>query len=311
MPISANEYYRRRFGCKLYKLALDGGMTCPNRDGTKGDRGCIFCSGAGSGDFAAPRMGSVTEQIEAAKARVAGKLREGKYIAYFQSFTNTYAPLPYLEALFSEALRHPDIAALSVATRPDCLPEPVLALLARLDRVKPVMVELGLQTIHPATADFIRRGYPLSDFDRAVERLSALGLHTVVHVILGLPGETEQMMVQTVRYVGRSGAKGVKLQLLHVLEGTDLAELWRAGKVPVLSLEDYARLLGRCLAVLPEDMVIHRLTGDGAKKDLLAPLWSADKKRVLNYVNQYLSDHGIKWRTVCAATEEEASAHVL
>lgn len=292
MPISANEYYRRRFGCKLYKLALDGGMTCPNRDGTKGDRGCIFCSGAGSGDFAAPRMGSVTEQIEAAKARVAGKLREGKYIAYFQSFTNTYAPLPYLEALFSEALRHPDIAALSVATRPDCLPEPVLALLTRLNRVKPVMVELGLQTIHPATADFIRRGYPLSDFDRAVERLSALGLHTVVHVILGLPGETEQMMVQTVRYVGRSGAKGVKLQLLHVLEGTDLAALWRAGNVPVLSLEDYARLLGRCLAALPEDMVIHRLTGDGAKKDLLAPLWTADKKRVLNYVNNYLRGKG-------------------
>ena len=292
MPISANEYYRRRFGCKLYKLALDGGMSCPNRDGTKGDRGCIFCSGAGSGDFAAPRMGSVTEQIEAAKARVAGKLRAGKYIAYFQSFTNTYAPLSYLETLFSEALRHPDIAALSIATRPDCLPEPVLALLTRLDRIKPVMVELGLQTIHPATADFIRRGYPLSDFDRAVERLSALGLHTVVHVILGLPGETEQMMVQTVRYVGRSGAKGIKLQLLHVLEGTDLAALWRAGKVPVLSLEDYARLLGRCLAVLPEDMVIHRLTGDGAKKDLLAPLWTGNKKAVLNYVNNYLRGKG-------------------
>jgi len=186
-----------------------------------------------------------------------------------------------------------------------------LALLARLDRVKPVMVELGLQTIHPATADFIRRGYPLSDFDRAVERLAALGLHTVVHVILGLPGETEEMTVQTVDYVGRSGAKGIKLQLLHVLEGTDLAALWRAGLVPTMTLEDYARLLGRCLAVLPEDMVIHRLTGDGPKKDLLAPLWSADKKRVLNYVNRYLSDHGIRWRTVCAATEEEGSAHVL
>ena len=292
MPITANEYFRQRFGCKVYKLALDGGMSCPNRDGTKGSRGCIFCSGAGSGDFAAARRSSVTEQIEAAKALVAGKLRSGKYIAFFQSFTNTYAPLPYLEALFSEALAHPDIAALSVATRPDCLPEEVLALLARLDRIKPVMVELGLQTIHPATADFIRRGYPLSDYDRAVERLSALGLHTVVHVILGLPGETEQMMVQTVRYLGRSGAKGVKLQLLHVLEGTDLAALWRAGLVPTMTLEDYARLLGRCLAALPEDMVIHRLTGDGAKKDLLAPLWSADKKRVLNYVNNYLRGKG-------------------
>ena len=292
MPITANEYFRQRFGCKVYKLALDGGMSCPNRDGTKGSRGCIFCSGAGSGDFAAARRGSVTEQIEAAKARVADKLRSGKYVAYFQSFTNTYAPLPYLEALFSEVIAHPDIAALSVATRPDCLPEAVLELLARLDRSKPVMVELGLQTIHPATADFIRRGYPLSDYDRAVERLSALGLHTVVHVILGLPGENEQMMVQTVRYVGRSGAKGIKLQLLHVLEGTDLAALWRAGKVPVLSLEDYARLLGRCLAVLPEDMVIHRLTGDGAKKDLLAPLWTGNKKAVLNYVNNYLRGKG-------------------
>ena len=292
MPIPANEYFRQRFGCKVYKLALDGGMSCPNRDGTKGSRGCIFCSGAGSGDFAAARRGSVTEQIEAAKTRVADKLRSGKYVAYFQSFTNTYAPLPYLEALFSEAIAHPDIAALSVATRPDCLPEAVLELLARLDRLKPVMVELGLQTIHPATADFIRRGYPLSDYDRAAARLSALGLHTVVHVILGLPGENEQMMVQTVRYVGRSGAKGIKLQLLHVLEGTDLAELWRAGKVPVLSLEDYARLLGRCLDALPEDMVIHRLTGDGAKKDLLAPLWSGNKKAVLNYVNNYLRGKG-------------------
>ena len=320
MPISANEYFKGRFGCKVYKLALDGGMSCPNRDGAKGTRGCIFCSGAGSGDFAegrirsagglgaedstrthsagshgagdSTRLRSVTEQIEAAKARVAGKIRDGKYIAYFQSFTNTYAPLPYLESLFTEAISHPGVCALAVATRPDCLPEEVLALLGRLDRIKPVIVELGLQTIHPATAAFIRRAYPLSDFDRAVDRLSALGLHTVVHVILGLPGETEDMVVQTVDYVGRSGAKGIKLQLLHVLGGTDLAELWRVGQVPVMELEDYARLLGRCLAVLPEDMVIHRLTGDGAKKDLLAPLWSADKKRVLNYVNSYLKGNG-------------------
>ena len=291
MPIRANEYYRQRFGCKVYKLALDGGMTCPNRDGTKGTRGCIFCSGAGSGYFAERRSRSVTAQLEAAKARLAAKMKDGKYIAYFQSFTNTYAPLPDLDALFSEAIAHPDVAALAVATRPDCLPEPVLDLLEQLDRIKPVIVELGLQTIHPQTAEFIRRGYPLADFDRAVKRLQKLGLHTVVHVILGLPGETEQMMVQTVRYVGRSGAKGIKLQLLHVLEGTDLAALWRAGRVPMMELEDYARLLGRCLAVLPPDMVIHRLTGDGAKRDLLAPLWSADKKHVLNYVNNYLQQH--------------------
>lgn len=291
MPIRANEYYRQRFGCKVYKLTLDGGMTCPNRDGTKGTRGCIFCSGAGSGDFAERRSRSVTAQLEAAKARLAAKMKDGKYIAYFQSFTNTYAPLPDLDALFSEAIAHPDVAALAVATRPDCLPEPVLDLLEQFDRIKPVIVELGLQTIHPQTAEFIRRGYPLADFDRAVKRLQKLGLHTVVHVILGLPGETEQMMVQTVRYVGRSGAKGIKLQLLHVLEGTDLAALWRAGRVPMMELEDYARLLGRCLAVLPPDMVIHRLTGDGAKRDLLAPLWSADKKHVLNYVNNYLQQH--------------------
>ena len=285
--LTANDYFRRRFGCKLYKLALDGGMTCPNRDGTKGTGGCIFCSATGSGDFAEPRCGSVTEQIERAKARVAAKAGDGRYIAYFQSFTNTYAPVSYLEPLFSEAISHPDVAALAIATRPDCLPDQVLDLLARLDRVKPVIVELGLQTIHTQTAAFIRRGYPLEDYDRAASALRGLGIHTVVHVILGLPGETEEMMLQTVRYVGQT-ADGIKLQLLHVLEGTDLAELWRQGRVPMMDLETYARLLGRCLQVLPPETVIHRLTGDGAKKELLAPLWTGDKKHVLNYVNQYL-----------------------
>ncbi len=285
--LSANDYFRERFGCKLYKLALDGGMTCPNRDGTKGCGGCIFCSASGSGDFAEPRRGSVTEQLERAKARVASKAKNARYIAYFQSFTNTYAPVDYLEPLFTEAISHPEVAALGVATRPDCLPGPVLDLLDRLNAVKPVIAELGLQTIHPETAAFIRRGYPLEDYDRAAAALRALGIHTVVHVILGLPGETEEMMLETVRYVGRT-SDGIKLQLLHVLEGTDLAELWRQGRVPVMDLETYARLLGRCLQVLPPETVVHRLTGDGAKKDLLAPLWTADKKHVLNYVNQYL-----------------------
>ncbi len=284
---SANDYFRERFGCKLYKLALDGGMTCPNRDGTKGTGGCIFCSASGSGDFAEPRCGSVTEQIERAKRRVAAKARDARYIAYFQSFTNTYAPVDYLEALFTEAISHPDVAALAVATRPDCLPDGVLDLLARLNRTKPVIVELGLQTIHPETASLIRRGYPLEDYDRSCAALRALGIHTVVHVILGLPGETEERMLETVRYVGRT-ADGIKLQLLHVLEGTDLAALWRQGRVPVMDLAAYARLLGRCLEALPPETVVHRLTGDGAKRDLLAPLWTADKKHVLNYVNQYL-----------------------
>ena len=291
--LSANEYFRARFGRKIYKLALDGGMTCPNRDGSKGDRGCIFCSASGSGDFAEPLRADVRAQIEAAKARVSRKLRSAKdlgYVAYFQSFTNTYAPVEYLEALFTQAISHPDVAALAVATRPDCLPEPVLDLLDRLNRIKPVIVELGLQTIHPEIAAFLRRAYPLEDYDRAVAALKTIGVHTVVHMILGLPGETEEMTVATARYIGESEADGIKLQLLHILEGTDLAELWRQGKIPVLTLEQYAHTLAACLAVLPERMVIHRLTGDGAKKDLLAPLWSADKKHVLNYVNRYLAE---------------------
>lgn len=288
--ITANLYYRSRFGRKVYKLALSGGMTCPNRDGTKGDRGCIFCSASGSGDFAEPLCGDVWTQIERAKARVAAKLKGAEqpgYIAYFQSFTNTYAPVDYLEPLFTRAIAHPDIVALGIATRPDCLPEPVLDLLDRLNRIKPVILELGLQTIHPETAAFIRRGYPLTDYDRAAAALRALGIHTVAHMILGLPGETQEMTVATARYIGQT-ADGIKLQLLHVLEGTDLAELWRQGKVPILTLEQYAHTLAACLAVLPETTVIHRLTGDGAKKDLLAPLWSADKKTVINYINRYL-----------------------
>ena len=285
---TANRYYRERFGRKIYKLALDGGMSCPNRDGTKGSRGCIFCSASGSGEFAEPRSGTVYEQIERAKARVADKAKDAAYLAYFQSFTNTYAPVEYLERLFGEAIAHPEVVGLAVATRPDCLPQEVLELLERLDRQKPVIVELGLQTIHPATAAFIRRGYPLEDYDRAVRALNELGIHTVVHMILGLPGESEEMMAETARYIGRSGAGGIKLQLLHILEGTDLAELWRQGKVPVMSLEQYAHALGLCLQALPPEIVIHRLTGDGAKRALLAPLWSADKKAVMNYVNQYL-----------------------
>jgi radical SAM protein (TIGR01212 family) len=286
---SANPYFRARFGCKVYKLALDGGMTCPNRDGTLDTRGCIFCSAGGSGDFAEPLCGSIEEQLDRAKSRVAAKAGpDARYIAYFQSYTNTYAPAERLEALFAPVLARPEIVALSVATRPDCLPAPVLDLLERLNREKPVFVELGLQTIHPQTAALIRRGYDLPVFDRAMRELSARGLEPIVHVILGLPGEDETDMLETVRYVGASGAAGIKLQLLHVLEHTDLAALWRQGKVPTMTLEEYAVLLGRCLQVLPPEIVIHRLTGDGAKKDLLAPLWTADKKHVLNYMNQYL-----------------------
>ncbi len=275
-------YCRRIFGEKVYKLSLSGGMTCPNRDGTLDTRGCIFCSAGGSGEFAQSACASVTEQIHRAKAQVAAKYKGSKFIAYFQNFTNTYAPAAKLEALFTEALSHEEVVALSVGTRPDCLPPETVALLGRLNRIKPVWVELGLQTIHPQTAAYIRRGYDLNCFDRAVQALTAQGIHVVVHAILCLPGETRQQMLETVDYICRSGAGGIKLHLLQVLEGTDLAADWRAGKVPLPDLEEYAELVGACLARLPKDMVVHRITGDGPKRLLLAPLWCGDKKRVMN-----------------------------
>lgn len=281
---SLNETLRQRFGCKVYKLALDGGMTCPNRDGTLGTRGCLFCSDAGAGEFASPVCEDLFQQIEQAKLRVARKNKQGKYIAYFQSFTNTYAPLPHLERIFTKAICHPDIVALSVATRPDCLPPATVSLLEALNRRKPVWVELGLQTIHEKTARYLRRGYDLPVFDHSVSRLRAAGIEVVVHMILGLPGETPEDMVETARYIGRSGAAGIKLQLLHVLEGTDLAREWRAGRIQTLELEEYLSLLEACVQALPPEMVIHRLTGDGAKRNLLAPLWSGNKKLVHNAI---------------------------
>lgn len=291
---SLNQTMQERFGCKVYKLALDGGMTCPNRDGTVGERGCIFCSDVGSGEFAAPACGSISAQITQAKARVEKKNKGGKYIAYFQSFTNTYGPFSYLEKIFWEAIEPDEIVALSIATRPDCLGPEVLALLSSLNERKPVWVELGLQTIHPNSARYIRRGYDLEVYDRAVRQLKEAGIEVITHVILGLPGETREQMLQTVRYVGQSGADGIKLQLLHVLEGTDLARDWREGKVPVMELEDYVLLLEDCLAVLPPELVVHRLTGDGHKRDLLAPLWTGDKKRVLNTINQMFARDGVR-----------------
>jgi len=305
MPVSyrsLNDSLRSRFGYKLYKIALDGGFTCPNRDGTLGSRGCIFCSGAGSGEFAESRTLSVTEQIERGKQRIASKFRTGtedgeknaspdapRYIAYFQAFTGTYAPVERLRALFTEAILHPDVAVLSVATRPDCLPEDVLELLSKLNRIKPVWIELGLQTIHERTAEYIRRGYPLSSYDRAVKELHARGIEVIVHVILGLPGESAEDMKETVRYAAGSGADGIKLQLLHVIEGTDLADEYRAGKFEVLSREAYTDLVAECLSLLPETMVVHRLTGDGDRRTLIAPQWSTDKKGVLNEIRRKLS----------------------
>lgn len=281
-----SDHLRQRFGCKVYKLALEGGMTCPNRDGTLGTGGCIFCGSDGSGAFA-ETGDSVYAQIEAAKNRVAGKIKDGKYIAYFQSFTNTYAPVSYLEPLFRAAISHPDVAVLSIATRPDCLPEEVLELLEELNQIKPVWVELGLQTIHPDTAKYIRRGYALPVYEQAVEELHKRGIEVITHVILGLPHERRERMLETVRYVGRY-TDGIKLQLLHVLRNTDLAKDYENGLFSTLELEEYCALIADCLRVLPPEVVIHRMTGDGAKKDLIAPLWSGDKKRVLNMLTHTL-----------------------
>ena len=282
-----NQYLRERFGRKIYKISISGGFTCPNRDGTLDTRGCIFCSAGGSGDFAEDKNLSITKQIDRGKRRVAAKMPTG-YIAYFQAFTNTYAPVERLRALYSEAIEHPDIVAVSIGTRPDCLSDEVLDLIAELNLLKPIWVELGLQTIHEKSAKYIRRGYSLPVYERAVRELRARNIETITHVILGIPGESREEMLQTVRYVGESGVQGIKLQLLHVLEGTDLALDYRNGLFEVMSMEDYISLIKDCVNVLPDDIVIHRLTGDGPKRILIAPEWTKDKKRVLNAINKEL-----------------------
>ena len=286
--MTLNEHYRSRFGCKVYKLSLDGGFTCPNRDGTLGTRGCIFCSAYGGGEFAESCRTSVADQLEAAKARVAAKIGDGKYIAYFQSFTGTYGPVDTLEQRYREAMAPADIVGLAIGTRPDCLGPEVIALLEKLNREKPIYIELGLQSIHESTARYIRRGYSAPVYLDAVKRLKAAGLNVVTHIILGLPGETAEMAVQTTQAAVDAGTDGVKFHLLHVLRGTDLEAEYRAGKFQCLTLEEYAHWLQCCLDVLPEHIVLHRITGDGHKRDLIAPAWSADKKRVLNYLNQHL-----------------------
>lgn len=287
-----NQYLRDTFGQKLYKIALDGGFTCPNRDGTIDTRGCIFCSGSGSGEFAGDCTMSITQQIERGKEQVQKKIKNGRYIAYFQAFTNTYAPVGKLRSLYMEAINHKDIAVLSIATRPDCLPDEALDLLCECNQIKPVWVELGLQTINPSTAAYIRRGYPLSVYDDAVRRLKACGIEVITHVILGLPGESRRDMLDTVSYVGRSHADGIKLQLLHVIRGTDLEKDYREGKFETLTFESYVELVADCIALLPENMVIHRMTGDGDKRTLVAPMWSTDKKRVLNAIHRAVSQKG-------------------
>lgn len=290
---SLDYYLKQTYGEKLYKLSLNGGMTCPNRDGTFGKRGCIFCSSGGSGDFAPDASFSITEQIERGKELVRKKQTGTAYIAYFQAYTNTYASVPYLRRIFMEAIRHPDIRILSVATRPDCLGPDIIRLLDELNQIKPVWVELGLQTIHEATAQFIRRGYTLPVFEKAVPALRKCGIPVIVHTILGLPGENTGMVLDTMHYLNQMDIQGVKLQLLHILKDTDLAGYYHLHPFHILSMEEYFSLLGMCIENLRQDIVIHRLTGDGPKKILIKPVWSSNKRLVLNQMQAYFKKHDI------------------
>ena len=283
-----SQHYREHFGCKVYKLAIDAGFSCPNRDGTLSTGGCSFCSASGGGDFAEKKCPSIAQQLENAKNRVRFKNKNGKYIAYFQSFTNTYGPVSHLEKLYREAMEPEDIVGLSIGTRPDCLPDEIVALLGRLNRIKPICVELGVQTVHDPIARNFNRGYDTAVFFDAVHRLKAEGIEVVAHIILGLPGETPDMMAESTRQIVEAGVDGIKFHLLHVLRGTRLEQAYLSGNFVCMTMEEYAAALKLCLSFVPPHVVVHRITGDGAKKDLVAPLWSADKKKVLAYLSQYL-----------------------
>ena len=285
-----NEHNREKFGCKVYKLSIDGGFTCPNRDGTKGVGGCIFCSSFGSGEFATPKTEDVYTQLELAKKRVESKNKGGKYIAYFQSFSNTYAPVEVLEKTYLEAIEPDYIVGISIATRPDCIDQNVVNLLKKINQIKPVSVELGLQTSNEKSGKFINRCYTNEDYIKAMKLLKSANIETVTHIILGLPFENDEDMLSTTKFAVDNKTDGVKFHLLHVLKGTKLCEFYEAGEFETLSLERYAEILKKCISILPKDTVVHRITGDGDKKTLVVPLWSADKKKVLNFLNKYLAE---------------------
>lgn len=292
--ITLSEHYRRRFGCKVYKLSLQSGCSCPNRDGNIGFGGCIFCSEGGSGDFAAPLL-PIEEQIQIAKHRVEHKLpkdKSGRYIAYFQSYTNTYGDVKRLSVLYRKTLSFPEIVGISIGTRPDCLPEEMLDMLSELNTIKPVTVELGLQTVHNKTAEKIHRGYNTDVFEKAYKSLTLRGIEVVVHVILGLPGENIADMLDTIDYLAelKPVLPGIKLQLLHILKGTALAAEYSKNHFPIFTMDEYTALVVECIRRLPEETVIHRMTGDGPKSLLIAPEWSGDKKRVLNMLNRKLRE---------------------
>lgn len=284
---SANDYYKEKFGSKVYKLSVNAGFTCPNRDGTKGTGGCIFCSEKGSGEFAECGE-NIVGQLEKAKSRVAAKTRDNKYIAYFQAFTNTYADINTLKKLYYDAISPEYIVGVAIATRPDCLSNETVKLIADVNKIKPVSVELGFQTSNEKTAKYIRRGYTNDVYFDAVRRLKNEGINVVTHIIIGLPGENEKDALASTMAAVKTGTDGIKFHLLHVLRGTDLEKDYQNGTFKTLTMEQYGDILKMCIDALPPNIVVHRITGDGDKKNLVAPLWSADKKMVLNYLNKRL-----------------------
>lgn len=291
---SANEYFTRLFGCKTYKLSFDAGFGCPNRDGKISTGGCIFCSEGGSGDFATPiTPDNIDDAFEQAKKRVSAKIATNSFIAYFQSYTNTYAKTEVLERLYSSVIGRKDVKALSIATRPDCIEDAVYGLIARLSEIKPVFVELGLQTSNPKTAKFINRGYDLPVYDDAVQRLKEVGANVITHVIIGLPGENKSDVLDTVKHIADVRSDGIKLQLLHVLKNTKLCDIYESTPFRILTREEYADVLCDCVNALPPNIVIHRLTGDAPKKFLVEPKWSADKKSVLNLITKTFNERNV------------------
>lgn len=290
---SVSDYYKKKYGCKIYKLSIKGADTCPNRDGTVGIGGCIFCSSKGSGEFCEEKIGSVSEQLERAKERVSKKIKDGKYVAYFQSFSNTYGEANYLKSLFLEAIKPDYIVGINIGTRPDCLSSEILDILSEINAKKPVTIELGLQTSNDKTAEYINRCYETQVFDTAVKNLKARGIEVVAHMIIGLPFESEEDILNTAKHIANSGADGVKFHLLHILKNTKLSEEYEKGVFSALDIETYTKILKKCIEVIPPQMIVHRITGDPPKSELIAPLWSADKKRVLNYINKYFKQQNL------------------
>ncbi|MBY6839249.1 TIGR01212 family radical SAM protein [Clostridium botulinum] len=290
---SLNYFLREKFGEKVFKISLDGGFSCPNRDGKVSKGGCVFCSARGSGDYAGSRNFSITNQFNNVKTMMANKWKSGKYIAYFQAYTNTYAPVDELRQKYEEAINQEGVVALSIATRPDCLEDEVLDLIEELSKKLYVWVELGLQTINDDVAKKINRGYDLKVFDDAMTRLKERNIDVVVHSILGLPGESQDDMLKTIDYIAHSGAQGIKLHLLHLMKDTKMVELYESGELQFLSQEDYIKLICKAVSMLPKEMVVHRLTGDAPRDLLIGPMWSLKKWEVLNAIDKTLEDNEI------------------